>query len=188
MAEDKKNKSPKFWGRWVRPRLPELLWRDSSFWISIAAGLILGIFPVASPAHLRCGISVESVSSSVVSFAAIGLGVSVALGGLVVTFPSGKLRRAMRTINPDKGRSPYSDLAFVAFWAGVSNLFAASVALVASIVAGPYKLFQDSSLVPAVAGALVLCSALYALLQMLAALKALLQAAGLSEAFDRPDK
>lgn len=174
----------KFWKRWIYPRRKEILLTDWTLWTSLAVGVLLFAFPLMSPLHLIRGVTVELLGTSILSFAAIGLGISVALGALVVTFPSGKLRTAMQRVNQKNGRTAFADLAFVAFWAGLSNLLAASVALTVTIIAGPYKVLEDSNVVAAAASGLIVASALYALLQMLAALVALLEAAGLAEKFD----
>lgn len=175
-----------FWKRWIYPRRKEILLTDWTLWLSIAVGGFLFIFPLKSPVHLFRGVTVELLGTSVLSFAAIGLGISVALGVLVVTFPSGKLRTAMQSVNQKNGRTAFSDLAFVAFWAGLSNLLAATVSLTVTIIAGPYKILEDSNVVAAAASGFIVASALYALLQMLAALIALLEAAGLVEKFEGP--
>ena len=173
-----------FWRRWIAPRIYGLTLGDWSFWVSICVGAALVLWPLFMPVHLLRGISVESLSVAVITFTAIGLGVSVALGALVATFPTGKLRKALQL--PGEGGKPtaFAELAFVVFWAGASNLLTAAVAILALLLAGPYSILCSANPVPAVASGLLCASTVYALLQTLAALVALLETAGLSEKFD----
>ena len=173
-----------FWRRWIAPRIHGLTIGDWSFWVSLFVGAALVLWPLLVPLHLLRAISIESLSMAVITFAAIGLGVSVALGALVATFPTGKLRKALQLPGEDGKPTAFAELAFVAFWAGASNLLTAAFAVLALIFAGPYSILCSANPVPAVASGLLCASALYALLQMLAALVALLETAGLSEKFD----
>lgn len=173
-----------FWRRWISPRLYGLTAGDWSFWASIAVGVALTLWPLVTPVRLLRGITIESMSIAVMTFAAIGLGVSVALGALVATFPTGKLRKALLLPSDDGKTTAFAELAFVAFWAGASNLATAVVAGVTLLFAGPYSILCSANPIPAVASGVLCGSALYALLQMLAALVALLETAGLSEKFE----
>lgn len=173
-----------FWQRWIRPRIWKLTVKDWTFWLSFLVGVVTALWPIFPSLRLLRGVTVESLAVAVVTFAAIGLGISVALGALVVTFPSGRLRTAMQaSVSPSP--SAYLELAFLAFWAGASNIAAAVIALAALVFAGPYCILSGPDVLPAVASGLIFAATLHALLQMLSALIALLEAAGLSERFNR---
>lgn len=182
-----KNKAPKksFWQRWIWPRIAELTIYDWTLWAAVILGLVVTLLPLITPFHLDSSIRVESLADAVISFAAIGLGISVALAALVVTFPFGRLRTVMQQPEKNGTRSKFRDLAFVAFWAGFANLMAATVALTVSIFAGPYPILLTAKVLPAVGSGLICAFTVYALLQMLNALVALLETAGLSESFER---
>lgn len=183
MATNQSEGKTSFLRRWIRPRLLRLTICDWTFWISLTIGTLVALFPILSPLVVKCGLSIESLASMIISFASIGLGVALALAALVVTLPSGRFRKVMQRPDPQGGATAYAELAFVAFWAGFANLLAATVSLVASVVAGPYRIMANASVLPAVTSGVMAFATVYALLQMLAALIALLEAAGLSEKF-----
>lgn len=186
MPTTDKKPSGSFWSRWMKPHLGKVL-KHWSLWgcVLIWAGVTL--WPKVTPWHLPRSVSVETLGSAVIPFAAIGLGIALALGALVVTLPDGKFRCAMHTRLVRGKPTPYQGLAFMAFWAGAANLAAATIALFAIVIAGPYRVLRDDNLWPAIASGLVLASAIYALLQMFNALVALLENAGLSQAFEGPN-
>lgn len=180
-----------FLKRWVFPRLGKIF-ASASFIISLLFFISSGL--LALFCNIESSTQIKDVSNSIFSISSIGLGISMALGAITLALPlesnlslinyettneyNNRVRCNQSREVPLPPDTPYTGLAFTAFWAGIANLIAVFSALIALVVCGEEKLFLDSSLLAIFFSSLVLSSIIYALIEMMFALNAMLQLSG----------
>lgn len=173
-----------FLQRWIKPRSKRLFCTDITLYISLLLPILLIIFPCFTGGNLSDNVKLQDLSSAVVAFSALGIGISVALASFVANLPNVRLRPALMSKSTGMETTPFSDLAFMAFWAGMSNLFAAFISITTIIFAGNQIAFEPHNIKSSVFSFLVCFTTLYALQQMANALIALLEASGLIEKYE----
>lgn len=175
------------------PRRYLLTLKDSVFWCAFSVFSFFCLLPALNKcgfvADFSSSVTIGEVSTATISFAAILSAVSLAMAAILLALPAGTFLEALdRKIEPsEKWTSPrnipYLELAFIAYWTGVSSMFLASVSILGVILGGSIPLVDTSNFLHSFGSAVLAGASIHSILQVIACLNAILAAARLSFLF-----
>lgn len=192
-----KTQPKRVWGKWIRPRLKLLTYKDSIFWISLGIFITVSLHPllagVFSFLQYRSCLRLSEIAGAMISFAAILSAISLGMATMLLALPSGRFLEALdRPQDPaadlEKPKNvPYLELTFIAYWTGISTMFLVIIS-VAAMVIGPNAIFINSnSWSDSILTGCLAAVSIYVVLQVIACLNAILGASRLSYFFRQQD-